>query len=107
MGCPVVTKVRKPASVVNGSVEGDVREADRLLLLTILNELVSDPNSIRVEIMQGERTTVFNVSCEQICIGQIIGTRGKNISAIRNIIASIAGRKGYRAIIEIPHYKAE
>lgn len=80
------------------------REAGRRLVLDLVNELVTDPTSIQVNMEVGERTTVYRVDCAKSCIGQILGAKGKNINAVRTLIASITARKGFRAVVEIPFY---
>ncbi|MNY82900.1 hypothetical protein D3C86_2252860 [compost metagenome] len=52
----------------------------------------------------GEKTTIFKVDCDQKCLGQIIGAKGKNISGLRAIVAATMARQGIRAIVEIPFF---
>lgn len=80
------------------------RENGRSLLHGLLTELVSDSKSIKVDVEVGERTTIYRVDCARECIGQILGSKGRNISAIRTLVSSIAARKGFRAIVEVPFF---
>lgn len=82
-------------------------EKGRRLLETLIKDLVDAPERIRVSITQGEKTTIYKIECEQRNIGQIIGSKGKNIGAVRTVISSIMARKGIRAIIEIPFFKID
>lgn len=81
------------------------RENGRQLVYDLLKELVTDSSSIQVSFEVGERTTVYHVACSKDCIGQILGSKGKNISAVRTLISSISARKGFRAIVEVPFFR--
>lgn len=70
----------------------------------IVRLMVDDPNDIRVSFNQGEKTTVFVVSCGKHNIGKILGKGGKNISALRTVVQAISSNFGFRAVIEIPYY---
>ncbi len=80
------------------------RENGRKLILGLLTELVSDSSSLSINVEVGERTTVYHVGCKKECIGQILGSKGRNIGAIRTLISSISARKGFRAIVEVPYF---
>lgn len=82
----------------------DARETVRALLETIVRGMVDLPDSIKVSFMMGEKTTIFKVDCDQRCLGQIIGARGKNISGLRAVVAATMARQGIRAIVEIPFF---
>ena len=79
------------------------REAGRKLLHSILTEMMDQPDHISVTYSVGERTTIYKVDCHPKSLGQLIGSKGKNISGIRAVIAAVMARKGIRAIIEIPY----
>ena len=81
------------------------REEGRQLVYDLMKELATDSSSIQVSFEVGERTTVYHVACDKDCIGQILGSKGKNISAVRTLISSISARKGFRAIVEIPFFR--
>lgn len=80
------------------------REQCRVLLDTVIRGLVDHPETISVSYFVGDRTTVFKVDCDQRCLGQIIGAKGKNISGVRAVIAATMARKGIRAVVEIPYF---
>lgn len=86
------------------ATDRDPREDVRALVETIVKGMVDLPNSIAVSFVMGEKTTIFKVDCDQKCLGQIIGARGKNISGLRAIVAATMARQGIRAIVEIPFF---
>lgn len=80
-----------------------VREKGRSFLYGILCEMIDRPDDISVTFTVGDRTTIYHVNCHPKSLGQLIGTRGKNISGIRAVVSAMMARKGIRAIVEIPY----
>ncbi|KYG61005.1 KH domain-containing protein [Bdellovibrio bacteriovorus] len=83
---------------------GRVREEGKELLQALIRGLVDHPDSIVVSYSFGDKTTVYKVECDQKCLGQIIGAKGKNINGVRAVISATLARKGVRAVVEIPYY---
>ncbi|MFV3409288.1 KH domain-containing protein [Bdellovibrio bacteriovorus] len=83
------------------------RENGRNLLETLIRGLVDYPDTVSVTYMVGDKTTVYKVECDQKCLGQVIGSKGKNIGGIRAVISATLARKGIRAIVEIPYFVVE
>ncbi|MDG0815778.1 KH domain-containing protein [Bdellovibrio svalbardensis] len=96
---PNVIRLRKTNSTPDSQ-----KEELRHLIEMILKDLVSYPEDIQLTYADGDQTTVYTLNCPQRVIGQVLGTRGKNITGIRVLMTSISSRKGFRAIIEVPHY---
>lgn len=94
------SEVRTPSTLDLGAE----RESCRELLQSIIRGIVDYPESVNVAVQVGERTTIFRVDCDQKCLGQIIGAKGKNISGVRAVVAATMARKGIRAIVEIPYF---
>ncbi|WP_415062664.1 KH domain-containing protein [Bdellovibrio sp.] len=72
-----------------------------------LKMMVEDSADIKISVIQGERTTIFSISCGRHNIAKILGRKGKTIDAIRTLVASITGRYGFRAIVEVPYFPNE
>lgn len=98
--------IRKRPEPKNIDSEKD-REEGRELLERLIRGLVDYPESVNVSYSNGDKTTVYKVECDQRCLGQIIGAKGKNITGVRAVIAAILARKGIRAVVEIPYYCIE
>ncbi|WP_413576874.1 KH domain-containing protein [Bdellovibrio sp. HCB290] len=79
------------------------RETGKKILHSILNEMLDHSEKVVVNYTVGERTTVYKVECHPQSLGQLIGSKGKNIGGIRAVISAMMARKGIRAIIEIPY----
>jgi len=73
------------------------------LLIYILTKIVTDPQTIKVtqEFDETTQETIFNISIPEEERGIVIGKKGKNIQAIRNIVSIIARREGKRVRIKI------
>lgn len=119
-GSVEIKVIRRRSEVRNGSAPVETaptstarttvcaeREKCKELLASVISGLVDHPESISVSYIVGDRTTVFKVNCDQRCLGQIIGSKGKNISGVRAVIAATMARKGIRAVVEIPYYCLE
>ncbi len=83
------------------------RELGRQLVDQLIRGLVDHPETILVSLVVGEKTTIYKVECDQKCLGQIIGSKGKNIGGVRAVIAATMARKGIRAIVEIPYFSVD
>ncbi|KHD89586.1 MAG: DNA-binding protein [Bdellovibrio sp. ArHS] len=104
MSGPNEIKVIKKRAEVKSLDCGRVREEGKELLSTLIRGLVDNPESVVVSYSCGDKTTVYKVECDQKCLGQIIGAKGKNINGVRAVISATLARKGIRAVVEIPYY---
>lgn len=82
----------------------EIEDSTQHLIELIIKSLVSHPEDISVRHSRGDKTTIFHVDCSQRVIGHILGSRGKTIDSIRNIVMAICGINGFRGIIEVPYY---
>lgn len=87
--------------------ENSSRDEMRSLLEEIVVKMVGSADGISVTFIVGEKTTVYNVDCPKEVLGRLIGSKGKNISALRTIASAMMWQVGIRAIIEIPYFKPE
>ena len=78
------------------------RQRGRQILQSILSEMIGYSEHIVVNYSVGESTTIFKVECHPKSLGQLIGSKGKNISGIRAVMGAMMAQQGIRAIIEIP-----
>lgn len=71
------------------------------LLEAIIRELVDHPEEIKIAEIDGEKTVVFELRCNEGDLGKVIGKNGKTVSAIRTILSTIAAKQGRRAMLEV------
>ena len=81
--------------------EDAVREEIRLYLENLLGLLVDDKKNLSVTFWRGEQTTVFQVMINKEQLGQLIGKKGRTISAIRELMKVVTGRLKIRAIVDL------
>ena len=70
-------------------------------LKTTLQLLVDDPNSVRINEIEGEQARVFEVMVAKEDIGKVIGRGGKTADAVRWILYAIAGKDRKRTVLQI------
>lgn len=79
----------------------DVRDRLAKVLECVIQEMTSCYDGVRVTFSEGEKTTIYKVTLPQEYRGKLIGSQGKNITSLRNIICAMGGNHGFRAIIEL------
>ena len=67
----------------------------------ISKTLVDHPEELHITEIEGERTIVFELRCNDEDVGKIIGKSGKTIGAIRTLLSTIAARQNRRAVLEV------
>ena len=81
------------------------REDVRSFLEGMLVRLVNQPDSVKVNVVIGDNTTIFQVETGKINFPQILGSKGRNINSMRTIVAAICARQGIRSVIELPYFE--
>lgn len=71
------------------------------ILKMLSRSLVDDQSLVRVDVVSGQSTTVFHIECGYSDRGKLIGKRGRNASAMRTILNSIAAKYKHRAVLDI------
>ena len=71
------------------------------LLKLILENIVTDKDSLKIEEVNQDGYIVYELELSDEDKGLVIGSKGKNIKAIRNILSIIAKREGQRVNISI------
>lgn len=79
----------------------DIRDRLAKVLESVIQEMTSCYEQVEVTFAAGDKTTVYKVTVPQEYRGKLIGSQGKNITSLRNIIGAMAGNHGFRAIIEL------
>ena len=70
------------------------------ILETIKKNLVSNPNEISVNEIEGEKAIIFEVKVAESDMGKIIGKEGRVAKAIRTVVKAVASKEGKRVTIE-------
>ncbi len=71
------------------------------LVETIAKALVDNPNQVKVTEIEGEKTSVIELSVAKEDLGKVIGKQGKTARAIRTILSAASSKLRKRAVLEI------
>lgn len=73
----------------------------RDLVLWLARELVEDRDAVKVDAIERDRSTVFELTVAQDDLGRVIGRGGRTAKALRTVIDFAARRDGRRAVLDI------
>ena len=74
---------------------------EKELVEYIAKSLVDDPESVSVNIVEGEKSTILELKVSQNDIGKVIGKHGRIAKAIRTVLSAAATKTGKRVVLEI------
>ncbi len=66
----------------------------------LVQHLVDKPEEVSVNVIDGERTMVFELRVGDGDMGKVIGRRGKTARSLRTILAAASAKNGKRAVLE-------
>ncbi|MCX6355979.1 MAG: KH domain-containing protein [Candidatus Aureabacteria bacterium] len=67
----------------------------------VVKALVDHPEEVSVTQIDGEKTVIFELRCNEGDIGKVIGKQGRTIKSIRTLLGAAAAKAGVRAMLEI------
>jgi uncharacterized protein len=70
-------------------------------LLYIVKQLVDDPEQVKVTQVDGDETTIYELSVAKPDMGKVIGKNGRTISAIRLLTSAISNKNHRHSVIEL------
>mgnify|MGYP001310160970 FL=1 len=72
------------------------------LIENIVRAIVDDSDAVKVNILDTESTTIYELHVAKEDVGKVIGKKGRNITALRIILAAGTSKLGdKRAILEV------
>ena len=71
------------------------------LIEYIAKALVDNPDKVRVTEIEGERTSVIELSVAKEDLGKIIGKQGRTARSMRTILSAASTKNNKRAVLEI------
>ncbi|MBN2407578.1 MAG: KH domain-containing protein [Elusimicrobia bacterium] len=71
------------------------------LVIEIVKNIVDHPDEVNAREVEGEQTTIIEISTNAEDIGKVIGKKGRTIKAVRTLVNAAAVRKGKRVSVEI------
>ena len=76
-------------------------DAMRELVTFLARSLVDDPDAVEVEVVEGDRAWVLELSVAEDDLGKVIGKEGRTARAIRTLLATMSARGRKRAVLDI------
>jgi predicted RNA-binding protein YlqC (UPF0109 family) len=67
----------------------------------IAKALVDRPDQVKVSEIEGEKTSVIELSVAKEDLGKVIGKQGRTARAIRVILGAVSASLGKRSVLEI------
>ncbi len=71
------------------------------LVAYVARALVDSPDDVRVNELQGERTTILELRVHPDDLGKVIGKQGRTARALRTVVSAAATKAQMRAMVEI------
>lgn len=63
--------------------------------------LVDEPDRVDVQVVQGERTTVYELRVAESDLGKLIGRNGRTVRAVRTLLSAAAAKTDERPVLEV------
>lgn len=73
----------------------------KILLTSIIKALVDTPSAVKISQIQGAKSTIFEIRCDDRDVGKVIGKSGKTVGALRTLFNSLASKEGRKAVVEV------
>lgn len=74
---------------------------EKEFLLYIIKALVDDPDEVEINVVEGEKSTIFELKVASSDIGKVIGKNGRIAKAIRTILNAAIAKSGKRISLDI------
>ncbi len=72
------------------------------LLEEIVKAIVDKSDEVKVSVIEGDSTEIYELTVGEGDLGKVIGKRGRNVGAIRTLLSAATAKKGgKRSILEI------
>jgi len=73
----------------------------RDLVLWLARELVDRKDAVKVDTIERDRSTVFELTVDPDDLGRVIGRGGRTAKALRTVLDAAARKEGRRAVLDI------
>ena len=73
----------------------------RDLVLWLARELVDRKDAVKVDVVEQDRSTVFELTVDPDDLGRVIGRGGRTAKAFRTVLDAAARKQGRRAVLDI------
>jgi len=74
---------------------------EKEFLLYIIKALVDEPDEVEINVVEGEKSTIFELKVAPPDIGKVIGKNGRIAKSIRTILNAAIAKSGKRISLDI------
>ena len=74
---------------------------EKELVEFVVRNLVDNPDEVKVNVVEGDKATVLELSVAQEDIGKVIGKQGRIAKALRTLLAASSSKSGRHISLEI------
>jgi predicted RNA-binding protein YlqC (UPF0109 family) len=74
---------------------------EKEFLLYIIRAVVDEPDQVDIRVVEGEKSTIFELKVAPPDIGKVIGKNGRIAKAIRTILNAAIAKSGKRISLDI------
>ncbi len=74
---------------------------EKEFLLYIIKALVDEPDEVEINVVEGEKSTIFELKVAPSDTGKVIGKNGRIAKAIRTILNAAIAKSGKRITLDI------
>jgi predicted RNA-binding protein YlqC (UPF0109 family) len=74
---------------------------EKEFLIYIVKALVDEPDEVEIHVVEGEKSTIFELKVATSDIGKVIGKNGRIAKAIRTILNAAIAKSGKRISLDI------
>ena len=72
------------------------------LLIDMIKAIVDKPDEVDISLTESENTVIYELRLGDGDVGKVIGKKGRNVTAIRTLLAAATAKAGgKRSILEI------
>ena len=71
------------------------------LIEYLAKSLVDDPSAVKVNVVEGEKSTILELRVGDGDIGKVIGKHGRIAKAIRTVLQAASAKAGKHTVLEI------
>ena len=72
------------------------------LLIEMIKAIVDKPDEVDISLTESENTVIYELRLGDGDVGKVIGKKGRNVTAIRTLLAAATAKAGgKRSILEI------
>ena len=75
--------------------------SEKELVEFIAKSLVDNTDSVSINMVESERSTILELSVSETDIGKIIGKHGRIAKAIRTLLSAVSNKSNKRVLLDI------